>query len=54
MCVFITTVPITKLFAWGGGGRWKTCAARDDEPGPAWTSLPITLALVNAGERDIV
>ncbi len=20
MCVFITAVPITKLFAWGGGG----------------------------------
>ena len=24
-----------------GGGRW-TCAARDDEPRPVWTSLPIT------------
>ena len=28
-CVFITAVPITKLFARGGGGRWRTCATRD-------------------------
>jgi hypothetical protein len=38
--VFITAVPITKLFA--GGGQWRTCATRDYEPRPAWTSLPIT------------
>ncbi len=24
-----------------GGGRWRTCATRDDEPRPVWTSLPI-------------
>jgi hypothetical protein len=42
VCVFITAVPITKLFAWEGGGRWRTCATRDDEPRPVWTSLPIT------------
>ena len=25
-----------------GGGEWRTCATRDDEPRPVWTSLPIT------------
>jgi hypothetical protein len=30
-CVFITAVPITKLFAaGGGGGEWRTCATRDE------------------------
>ncbi len=33
--VFITAVPITKLFARGGGGReGRTCATRDYEPRP--------------------
>ena len=42
-CVcFITAGPITKLFAWGGGGEWRTCAMRDDEPRPVWMSLLIT------------
>ena len=43
VCEFITAVPITKLFAWGegGGGEWRTCATRDYEPRPVWTSLPI-------------
>jgi hypothetical protein len=41
-CVFITTGPSTKLFAWGGGGYGRTCATRDDEPRPVWTRLPIT------------
>ena len=41
-CVcFITAGPITKLFAWGGG-EWRTCAMRDDEPRPVWMSLIIT------------
>jgi hypothetical protein len=26
----------------GGGEQWRTCATRDCEPRPAWTSLPIT------------
>jgi hypothetical protein len=43
-CVFITVVPIIKVFAWWGeaisGGL--TCSTRDDEPRPVWTSLPIT------------
>jgi hypothetical protein len=42
VCVFITAGPSTKLFAWGGGGYGRTCASRDDEPRPVWTSLPIT------------
>jgi hypothetical protein len=42
VCVFITAGPSTKLFAWGGGGYWGTCATRDDEPRPVWTSLLIT------------
>ncbi len=39
---FITAGPITKLFAWGGGGEWRTCAMRDDEPRPVWMNLLIT------------
>jgi hypothetical protein len=34
VCVLITAVPITKMFAWGGGGQWRTCATRDYEPRP--------------------
>jgi hypothetical protein len=31
--VFITTVPVTKLFAWGGGGgQGRPCDTRDYEP----------------------
>ena len=37
-----TRSSITKLFAWGGGGEWRTCAMRDDEPRPVWMSLLIT------------
>jgi len=33
VCVFITEVPITKLFAWGEGDS-GACATRDDEPRP--------------------
>ena len=36
---FITAGPITKLFAWGGG-EWRTCATRDDEPRPVVYSAP--------------
>jgi hypothetical protein len=40
---FFTAVPITQLFAGGGGGeQWRTCTTRDYEPRPVWTSLPIT------------
>jgi hypothetical protein len=44
-CVFITAVPITKLFAWGEG-ILETCATRDDEPRPVWTSLQVELRLI--------
>ena len=27
-----------KLCAGGGGGEWRTCAMRDDEPRPVWMS----------------
>ncbi len=39
VCVFITAGPSTKLFACVWGGYWRTCATRDDEPRPVWTSL---------------
>ena len=26
----------------GGGGEWRTCAMKDDEPRPVWMMLPIT------------
>ena len=42
VCVFITAGPITKLLAGGGGGEWRTCAMRDDEPRPVWMSPLIT------------
>ena len=38
LCVFITAGPITKLFAGGEGGEWRTCAMIDDEPRPVWMS----------------
>ena len=43
--------PITKLFT--GGGEWRTCAMRDDEPRPVWMSLLAHHALVNAGLADV-
>jgi hypothetical protein len=42
LCVFITPGPSINMCVWGGGGYWGTCATRDDEPRPVWTSLPIT------------
>ena len=32
--MFITAGPMTKLFAGGGGGEWRTSAMRDDKPRP--------------------
>ena len=46
VCVYYCTVPITKLFTWGGETtedmcyerkQWRTCATRDYEPRPVWT-----------------
>ena len=31
-----------------GGGYWRTCAKRDNEPRPVWTSLPITHVFITA------
>jgi hypothetical protein len=42
VCVFITAGPMTKLFAGGGGGEWRTCAMRVDKPRPVWMSPLIT------------
>jgi hypothetical protein len=42
VCVFITAGPVTKLFAGGGGGEWRTCAMIDDEPRTVWMSPLIT------------
>jgi hypothetical protein len=39
--LFITTVPITKLFAWRRG-ILEVMSMRYDEPRRVWTSLPIT------------
>ena len=40
--MFITAIPITKLFAGRGGGIVEDMCSKDDVPRPVWTSLPIT------------
>ena len=51
-CVFITAVPITKLFAWGAGGvEDMFYERRRAEACVDWSAHH---ALMNAGERDIV
>ena len=52
MCVFITAVPITKLFAWGDGIVEDMCYER--RRAEASVNESAHRALVNAGERDIV
>jgi hypothetical protein len=42
MCVFYYCRTYYKAVRVGGGGEWRTCAMRDDEPRPVWMSLPIT------------
>ena len=41
MCVYYCST-FDKAVRVGGGGEWRTCATRDDEPRPVWTRLPIT------------
>ena len=41
VCVYYCTT-FDKAVRVGGGGEWRTCATRDDEPRPVWTRLPIT------------
>ena len=36
---FIYCRPVVRLCAEGGGGRWRTCGMRYDEPRRVWTSL---------------
>jgi hypothetical protein len=43
MCVFYYCRAYYKAVRVGGRGEWRTCATRDDEPRPVWTSLPIAL-----------
>ncbi len=40
MCVYCRTY--YKAVRVGGGGEWRTCAMRDDEPRPVWMRLLIT------------
>jgi hypothetical protein len=40
--VFITAVPITKLFTWGGKGIVEDMCYERRRAEPVWTSLPIT------------
>ena len=42
VCVFYYCRTYDKAVRLGGGGEWRTCAMRDDEPRPVWMSLLIT------------
>ena len=42
LCVFYYCRTYYKAVRVGGGGEWRTCAMRDDEPRPVWMSLLIT------------
>jgi len=42
VCVFYYCRTYYKAVRVGGGGEWRTCAMRDDEPRPVCMSLPIT------------
>ena len=42
LCVFYYCRTYYKAVRVGGGGEWRTCAMRDDEPRPVWMRLPIT------------
>jgi hypothetical protein len=52
LCMFYYCRTYYKAVRVGGGGEWRTCAMRDDEPRPVWMSAHH--ALVNAGGREIV
>jgi hypothetical protein len=39
MCVFYYCRTYYKAVRVGGGGEWRTCAMRDDEPRPVWMSV---------------
>ena len=42
VCVFYYCRTYYKAVRVGGGGEWRTCAMRDDEPRSVWMSLLIT------------
>jgi hypothetical protein len=42
VCVFYYCRTYYKAVRVGGGGEWRTCDMRDDEPRPVWMSLLIT------------
>jgi hypothetical protein len=46
LCVFYYCRTYDKAVRVGGGGEWRTCAMRDDEPRPVWMSLPSTCVLI--------
>jgi hypothetical protein len=54
MCVFITAVPILKLFAWGEGDSGGHVLRETTSRGLCGLVCPSWHALVNAGEREIV
>jgi hypothetical protein len=54
MCVFYYCRTYFKAVRVGGGGEWRTCAMRDDEPRPVWMSLPITHWLLLQDLRECV
>ncbi len=37
VCVFYYCRTYYKAVRVGGGGEWRTCATRDDEPRPVWS-----------------
>jgi hypothetical protein len=41
-CVYYCSTYYKAVRVGGGGEQWRTCATRDYEPRPVWTSLPIT------------
>jgi hypothetical protein len=41
VCVFYYLQDLSQSCS-RGGGEWRTCAMRDDEPRPVWMSLLIT------------
>ena len=42
VCVYYCSTSYKAVRVCGGGKQWRTCATRDYEPRPVWTSLPIT------------
>jgi hypothetical protein len=51
VCVFYYCRTYYKAVRVGGGGEWRTCAMRDDEPRPVWMSLPSTHLGILEGRR---